>query len=369
MLEVDYAVIGLGAVGSAALYFLSKQEKNVLGIDRFDPPHTMGSSHGETRITRLAVGEGREYVTYAKRSQQIWKELEAITEEKLFDSVGGLLIESGTQAWVKYGGSSFFDKTQSYAESESISHQILKKKDLQKKFPAFQLTDEARGYFEPAAGYAFPDRIIRAQLDLAVQQGAEIRVHQPVTQLRQQGPWVEIDLREETIRAKKVLVSAGGWIKDFLDEKEKSQFQICRQVLHWVKLKKDSPMAANKSVFMWGYGPNPTDFLYGFPSLDGETVKIATEQFESVPHPDFLNRTVSQDEQQTFLKEKLEGKFEGLLPEILRSEVCFYTVTPDAKFVIKSHPGMSRVLMVSSCSGHGFKHASALGEQLANQLL
>ncbi|TFV95540.1 N-methyl-L-tryptophan oxidase [Algoriphagus kandeliae] len=368
MIEVDYAVIGLGAVGSAALYFLSKNGSNVLGIDRFDPPHSMGSSHGETRITRLAVGEGQEYVQFAKRSQQIWRELEQLTQEDLFRQVGGILIESGEQPWVKYGGSSFFDKTCTYADSESIPHEILRQGDLTKRFPAFETGSKARAYFEPSAGYVFPEKIIRSQLDLAAKNGAKIRVHQPVQAIRQREGWVEIQLREESIRAKKVLISAGGWVKDFLDENEKPKFKICRQVLHWVKLEKGGPMESIKSVFMWGYGQEPTDFLYGFPSLDGETIKVATEQFDEIPHPSFLDRTISKEEQQRFLSAKINGKFHGLLPEIERSEVCFYTVTEDAKFVVKSHPEMNQVLLVSACSGHGFKHASALGEHLASKL-
>ena len=79
----DVVVIGLGAVGSATLYQLSKRGINSLGIDQFEPPHTLGSSHGETRITRLAVGEGEEYVALAKRSHEIWAELEALSGKKI----------------------------------------------------------------------------------------------------------------------------------------------------------------------------------------------------------------------------------------------------------------------------------------------
>lgn len=369
MKSYDAVVIGLGAVGSAALYFLSKGIPSVLGIDRFDPPHSMGSSHGETRISRLAVGEGQEYVKLAKRSQDIWHSLEEESSEKLFCRVGGILLDSGTQSWNKYGGSSFFDTTCKIAESEAIPHEILHREMIQKRFPGFELGDEARGYVEPSAGYVFPERIIRTQLELAEKNGAKIQINQPVQSIRQNNGWVEIELSQERIRARQVLISAGGWIKDFLGVEEKIKFKICRQVLHWVAVQKGSPMAKLDSVFMWGYGPNPTDFLYGFPSLDGETLKIATEQFDETGHPDLLQRSVSQAEKDRFWEEKLRGKFRGLLPKITKSEVCFYTLSPDAKFVIHNHPQMDRVKVVSACSGHGFKHASALGEELAEELL
>ena len=88
----DVIVVGLGAMGSAALYQLAKRGIAVTGIDRFSPPHDRGSSHGESRITRQAIGEGEEYVPFALRSHEIWRELEADTGRSLFSSVGGLII-------------------------------------------------------------------------------------------------------------------------------------------------------------------------------------------------------------------------------------------------------------------------------------
>lgn len=369
MKEYNAIVIGLGAVGSAALYFLSKNGTQVLGIDRFDPPHPMGSSHGETRISRLAVGEGQEYVKLARRSQEIWNQLGQESSQQLFCQTGGVLIDSGLRPWTKHGGSSFFDTTCQIAQSEKIQHEILSEESIRKRYPAFVLSDQARGYLERSAGYAFPERIIRAQLDLAERNGAKIRINQPVRSIQQRNGWVEIDLIHERFRARQVVIAAGGWILDFLEKEEKERLKISRQVLHWIAFEKGSPMAELNSVFMWGFGPNPSDFLYGFPSLDGSTIKIATEQFEDSGHPDLLLRSVSRREKERFWEEKLQGKFQGLLPKFERSEVCFYTLTPDAKFVIRNHPQMDQVKFVSACSGHGFKHASALGEELAGELL
>ncbi|MGM0943746.1 MAG: N-methyl-L-tryptophan oxidase [Bacteroidota bacterium] len=367
MKEYNTVVIGLGAVGSAALYFLSQRDPNVLGIDRFDPPHSMGSSHGETRISRLAVGEGKEYVKYARRSQEIWRDLEQRSGERLFNQVGGLLVESGSQPWIKYGGASFFESTCQIAKEEGITHHLLDAVELKKQYPGFQLDEKARGYFESEAGFVFPEKVIQVQLNLAEKNGAKIRINQAVTSLEQNNGWVEISLAQEKIRAKKVILTAGGWVKDFLGEDAQEKFKICRQVLYWVKLEKNSPLKDLKSVFMWGYGSQSSDFLYGFPSLDRKSIKIATEQFEEVGHPDDLIRAVDRREAQRFWEEKLKGKFLGFEPEILKSEVCFYTMTEDAKFVIGPHPQMDRVNYVSACSGHGFKHASALGEQLAQE--
>lgn len=369
MKKVDIAVIGLGAVGSAALYFLSKSGKKVIGLDRFDPPHFMGSSHGETRITRLAVGEGEEYVSYAKRSQEIWKSLEAETRSQLFDPCGGILMDSGISPWGKHGGDGFFQKTIEIAKSSQIPHSTWSHSELKEKYPQFLLGEQGKAYFEPSAGIVFPERIIQTQLELACKNGAEIKVYSPVNSISTKNGSVILDLKEYQIEAKKVLISAGGWIKDFLPKEEKLGYKICRQVLHWVEIEEGYSHFEKSSVFMWGFGKNPEDFIYGFPTQDGRSVKMASESFLETSHPNNLDRSVSKGDQEAFWNEKVKGKILGLTGQFLKSEACFYTVRNDSKFVIKQFPNVPGALMVSACSGHGFKHSAALGEELAERIL
>jgi sarcosine oxidase len=367
MNHFDVVVVGLGAVGAAALYQLSQTGKKVLGIDRFDPPHTMGSSHGETRITRLAVGEGAEYVNLARRSHEIWKSLEAKTGHQIYFPVGGILMDSGIQPWGKHGADGFFDRTVSYAKQFEVRHEVLDSAQLKKRFTNFDLPASGKAYFEYEAGFLKPELAIQTQLNLAKENGAEILTNSPVLDIQKnQGGGIKLILEGKEITAGRVLVSAGGWVKDFLTEPDKNEFKICRQVLHWVET--DSDDWKDYPVFMWGFGPAPEDFIYGFPSLDGKTVKMATESFVETSHPSDLNREVSREEQAHFLEIKVKGKISGLQPKILKSTVCFYTVTEDAKFVVRPIAGMEEVLMVSACSGHGFKHSAALGELLKNRL-
>lgn len=368
MNHFDVVVVGLGAVGSAALYQLSGTGKKIMGIDRFDPPHVMGSSHGETRITRLAVGEGAEYVSLARRSHEIWKELEIITGNQIYFPVGGILMDSGIKPWGKHGAEGFFDRTVSYAEQFEISHEILDPTKLKNRYSYFELPESGKAYFEYEAGYLKPELAIETQLILAKKNGAEILTNSTVLDIQKNpGGGVKLILEGKEIRAEKVLISTGGWVKDFLTESEKAEFKICRQVLHWIAT--GSEDWEKYPVFMWGFGPAPEDFIYGFPSLDGKSVKMATESFIETSHPNELNRAVSLEEQKQFWEEKVNGKITGLKPNILRSKVCFYTVTEDAKFVIRPVAGMEEVLMVSACSGHGFKHSAALGELLKDRLI
>lgn len=368
MNRYDNVVVGLGAVGAAALYQLSGTGKKVLGIDRFDPPHFMGSSHGETRITRLAVGEGSEYVSLARRSHEIWRELEKKTGNQLYFPVGGILMDSGVQPWGKHGSDGFFDRTVSIAKEFGIRHELLDSVHLKKRYANFNLPASGKAYFEYEAGFLKPEFAIETQLNEAKRNGAQILTDSPVLDLQKiPGGGVKLILEGKEIIADKVLLSAGGWIKDFLEEKEKTEFKICRQVLHWVEI--DSEDWKDHPVFMWGYGANPEDFIYGFPSLDGKTVKMATESFVETFHPANLIREVSLEEQAWFWEEKVNQRISGLKPNIVKSTVCFYTVTEDAKFVVRPISGMEEVLMVSACSGHGFKHSAALGEYLKNQMV
>lgn len=367
MKRYDVVVVGLGAVGAATLYQLSLTGKNILGIDRFAPPHAEGSSHGETRITRLAVGEGGEYVSLAKRSHEIWKELEAKTGNQIYFPVGGILMDSGLEPWGKHGVDGFFERTVKYAHEFDVRHERLDPDQLLDRFPQFGLPKTGKAYFEPEAGYLKPELGIEVQIHQARANGAEILLNNPVLGIERVGLGSKIKLKDQEILADKVLIATGGWVKDFMDQDEKKAFKICRQVLHWIET---SEMDwTHQPVFMWGIGSRPEDFIYGFPSLDGRSVKMATESFVEIAHPNELNRVVSQDEQIAFWQDKIEGRIKGLQPKILRSTVCFYTMTEDSKFVIKDVSGLEGVTLVSACSGHGFKHSAALGEVLKDRLL
>lgn len=367
--KYDVVVIGLGAVGSATLFQLSKSGKHILGIDRYAPPHTLGSSHGESRITRLAVGEGEDYVALAQRSHQIWTEIEAETGVKIMTATTGILMDSGSKPWAKHGSDGFWDRTVSFAKRQNIKHEILDSETLKRRFPAFRLESSGSVYLELEAGYLRPETAIQTQLNLARKNGAELQFNSPVEAIGKSGDSILIQTNSQEILADRVLLSAGGWIRDFLPEAEKPKFKICRQVLHWLEVESGDIDWTNYPVWMWGFGPNPEDFIYGFPSLDGKTVKMASESFIDSDHPDRLDRTVSVEEQELFWNEKVAGKILGLKREFVKSVVCFYTVTEDARFVIESLPWMENVLLVSACSGHGFKHSAALGERLSKMLI
>ncbi|MDH3445695.1 MAG: FAD-dependent oxidoreductase, partial [Deltaproteobacteria bacterium] len=177
--EFDTMVLGLGAMGSAALYQLAKRGHRVIGIDQFSPPHKYGSSHGETRIIRQAIGEGEEYIPLALRSYQLWREIEREAGATLLVITGGLILEAQQSNAMMHGRRGFLARASQSAKRFAIRHEILETHDIRKRFPQFAVTNEL-GYFEHETGYLRPESCIHAQLDLARKYGAAIQTNEKV---------------------------------------------------------------------------------------------------------------------------------------------------------------------------------------------
>ena len=172
--NVDTIVLGLGAMGSAAIYQLAKRGHRVLGIDQFSPPHDYGSSHGETRIIRQAIGEGEEYVPLALRSYELWREIEREAGKELLVITGGLILENRQSNAMMHNRRNFLTRTIQCATQFNIRHEILEPQDIRKRYPQFAVTNEF-GYFEYETGYLRPELCIQAQLELAKRHGANLQ--------------------------------------------------------------------------------------------------------------------------------------------------------------------------------------------------
>ena len=232
-ITADIVVIGLGAVGSAALYQSAKLGARVVGIDRFKPPHDQGSSHGETRITRQAIGEGREFVPLVLRSNEIWEELEGATGRSLMTRNGGLVLASGEIGGSHHGSNSFLQDTIDAAVEFGIQHETLTAEDIRRLFPQFRLTANEEGYFEPGAGFLRPEACVEVQLDQARRFGAEICTSETVMDLRPAGDTVEVRTDKAHYSAAKVILTAGPWIAELPAAEYASHFQVYRQTLCW----------------------------------------------------------------------------------------------------------------------------------------
>jgi sarcosine oxidase len=358
-LTYDAIIVGLGAVGSAATYHLARRGAKVLGIDQFSPPHSFGSSAGETRITRKAIGEGDAYVPLVLRSYELFRELERESGESLLQVTGGLWISSPARQ-AETHVANFFDNTLAAAHRFGIEHELLSPPEIRRRFPQFNVRDNEGGYYEPGAGFLRPEASIRAHIALARKHGADIRVDSKVERLEDLPP------------ARSVIVAAGAWVKRFLPEEAARLFTVTRQVLYWFEVRGtvERFMPPNFPVWIWEL-QDRRNVIYGFPSIDGRTLKLATEQYAQATDPDSAAKRL--DVSALEMREMYETLVAPYLPNIgprcERAVSCLYTATPDFNFVIDRHPEREGVIVASACSGHGFKHSPAVGEALSQMVL
>lgn len=360
----EVAVLGLGAMGAATAYQLAKAGVRVIGVDRYHPPHTQGSSHGDTRITRLSVGEGAAYLPIVRNSHQIWRELEALSGESLFEQCGVLVMTSSPD-YDADDASDFTNRTFQLAKTYGIEHEVLSAEQIRQRFPQFStVLDSAVGYFEPGGGYVRPERCIAVQLQLAEEHGATLLKGETVTDITSHEQGVTITTDQRTIHADKVVVSAGMWSRELLGQPFDRLLRVCRQKLFWFELQENARFAQVSPTFIFTHGAGQSH--YGFPPLPGEgSLKVGTEQYSEESSPDTLDRTVSASEASDMFETHVRGKIAGVTSRVVKSAVCAYTVTPDSHFIIDEHPSLKNTLVVSACSGHGFKHSAALGEAVA----
>lgn len=362
----DIVVIGLGAMGSATLFQLAARGAEVLGIDRFSPPHELGSSHGETRVTRLGVAEGTALAPMVRRSHEIWKELEARTGERLFGQVGFLAISSEP---AQSGAAGFIERTLAVAQRSGVAHELIDAAEARRRYPWLNLADSDRVYFEPEGGYLHPERCVAAQLRLATEAGARLALETKVEAIIPRGAHVEIETDQGTILAGRVVVSAGAWASKLLGAHFSSLLRPTREILHWYDLEPSAPKEwAQAPAYIWSYGPGADQGFYGFPALDG-AVKVAHGEKTRRVDPDSFDRGSEEAESHDFYARAVDGRLKGLRVEASRRKTCLYTVSPDGGFVIDQWPDSERVLVVSPCSGHGFKHSAAIGEVVSQRLL
>jgi sarcosine oxidase len=366
MRSADVIVVGLGAMGSAASWQLASRGVSVIGIDRYAPPHAWGSTHGDTRITRLAIGEGREYVPLARRSHELWRDIERGSGAELLTQPGLVILA--------HPSSTFLAETRAAARQYGIEHRDLTNSELRAGFPMFAVDEETVGYHEPGAGYVRPERAVAAQLALAEREGARLNIGERVESWTASAGGVAVNTDRATYAAGQLLLCAGAWIGD-LAPRLRDVVAIYRQLLFWFPIRENYAALRDMPAFVWDVGGDQRGFVhldgfYGFPAIDGPDggVKVASESYEQTTVPDGRQHPASRSEIERMYRGCIAPYLPWLGGEPLRTVSCLYTSTRGARFIIDRHPDHDSVLVVSACSGHGFKHSPAIGEAVAQWL-
>ncbi|MFN2397990.1 MAG: N-methyl-L-tryptophan oxidase [Gemmatimonadaceae bacterium] len=352
----DAIVIGLGAMGSATLHALASRGISAIGIDQFSPPHTLGSTHGKSRIIREAYFEDPCYVPLLQRAYVCWAQIEGESGEKLFLKTGGLMI--GPEDGILVAGS------RRSAEHHHLSHEMLTTRDVRNRYPGLHPTDEMIALYEPRAGVLFPERSVRACLDLAVRKGAVTKLEERVVSWSADGGSVRVNTTHNSYSAARLVIAAGPWIARLLPELP-LHLNVERQLFHWFRPAERPEWFAHSAcpVALWEHEPGR--IFATFPDVAGQGVKIGVHHEGEITNADTVRRDTTAQEDRS-VRELLARFMPAAVGKLLDASVCLYTNTPDHHFLIDTHPAHHEVIIASPCSGHGFKFASALGEVLAD---
>ena len=346
-------------MGSAAARSLAVRGASVVAFDQLSPPHAFGSTHGHTRIIREAYYEHPLYVPLVQRAYALWAQLERESGETLLQTTGGVMV--GVEQ-----GALFQGALQS-ARAHGIAHELLDAAALKSRFPAYSPQADWVGLYEHRAGMLFPERCVAAALDQARALGAVIRAHERVTTWRRSGAGIRVETGAGIYEVGRLILSAGSWLPGLGElTGVRLPLEIERQLSHWFEpaSPNDGRYDASRCpVGLW----DTTDGGEIFATLpdDGNGVKCGMHHAGSSTSPDTVDRVITIAESEG-ARRVLEQVMPGAGGRLRDARVCLYTNTPDRHFLI-DWVDDERVLILSPCSGHGFKFASAIGE-IAAQL-
>ncbi|MBM3460918.1 MAG: N-methyl-L-tryptophan oxidase [Armatimonadetes bacterium] len=351
----DAIVLGLGAMGGAALHHLAKRGLRVLGFEQFRAGHARGSSHGQTRLIRKAYFEHPDYVPLLHRAYDLWHELEDATGQNLFEDGLGL---------VAFGppDSEIIRLTLECSRKHNLRVHEVSPADLRKRYPLLREPEGYRAVWDDEGGLLYVERCVLAHLDAARSHGAALKDRQRVLEWNASPSQVSVRTARATYTADRLVICAGAWSGQVLKTLG-IPLEIRRKVLFWYK---------EKEAGSYGMGKFPPFFydlpygrIYGFPALDGLGVKIADHMGGQVLDEPTPPRRLFPGDEETV--QRLRAKyFPGLEARRSHYAVCMYTMTPDENFVVAVHPHHPNVSIAAGFSGHGFKFAPVIGEILAD---
>ncbi|MFT4039372.1 MAG: N-methyl-L-tryptophan oxidase, partial [Thermomicrobiales bacterium] len=340
----DAIVVGVGGMGSAACYHLARRGLRTLGLERFDIPHMMGSSHGITRIIRLAYYEHPSYVPLLLRAFDLWDELAAESGRALLQ-VTGTVDASGPDEIV-------FTGSLASCQQWDLPHEVLTSAELSRRYPGYQLPPEHLALFQPRGGFLLPEQCISAHVNGALAAGAEIRARERVLGWDSGDGGVRVTTDRGVYEAERLVLAAGAWMGALVPQLRELAVPE-RQVLGWFAPKDRALFAPSRfPVFNLMV---PEGRYYGFPEWDVPGFKIGLyhHRLEQVDPDAFEREADARDE--AILRDATRRYFPGADGSVLALRSCMFTNTPDEHFIVDQLPGDDRVIVASPCSGHGFK--------------
>ncbi|MFJ8015371.1 N-methyl-L-tryptophan oxidase [Streptomyces sp. NPDC096339] len=354
-IDADVIVVGLGAMGSQTLWRLAERGVDAIGIEQFTPGHDRGASHGESRIIRSAYAEGASYVPLVKEAWQLWRELEEVSGAHLLEQTGALMVGPADSPVIAGPLAS--------ARAWDLKYQLLETAELREAFPQYVPADGLMGFYEEDAGYLRPEASVTAAVEAARVRGAEVLRESGVTAILPDPVRPRVRLGDRELTARHVVVAAGGWLPGLLPATARLM-HVERRVMGWFRVADPAAFEARRFPVFVHSDASGDHNLYGFPTLDGETVKVGLHTWpgiDEVIDPADGHRPPDQADAQRFA-EAVDRTFVGVDPQPVRMESCMYSLTPDRHFLVGPRADLPGLTLLAGFSGHGFKFATVIGE-------
>lgn len=359
----DAVVLGLGSMGSSALFYLSQQGLQVLGIDQFTPPHEFGSHTGQSRIIRKAYFEHPDYVPLLERAYANWKFIENLASTKLYFETGFFYAATPDSA--------LLNGVRQSALLYNIP--LLTSQDqIQKQYgiDSIYIPNHFETLLEPEAGFLKPEACIETYCREAVKRNATIVTNEKIISWNKVNDLFYISTTQATYRARKLVITTGAWTSSLIPQ-TKATLRVTRQCVIWVQ-------PSHPERFQLGNFPCWTiadeqhpGIFYGFPILNEKDfgkptgLKFAHHAPGETFNPENPIPLNSQQETEK-LKSIFHRYFHERIEEVLAVKSCLYTYSPDENFIIDFLHNDRDAVFACGFSGHGFKFASVVGEILSD---
>lgn len=358
MQTYDAIVVGVGGMGSAALYHLARRGARVLGIEQFGEAHDRGSSHGRSRVLRRAYFEHADYVPLLDRSYRLWDDLEARAERKLVERCG--LAMCGAP------GSKVIAGVRRAREAHSLDVREWGPAEVEARLAGFRIPEDHEALFEPDAGILYVEECVRAHCAAAAAAGAEVHWNETIGKILGDAGGVRIETDRDSYHAARLIVCAGPWTGRLLAALQ-LPLEVRRTFAVWYACERPSlRLEAGLPVFVI---ETPESFFYGIPALDERGVKLGEHVGRQlVEDPGNVDRELHPADV-VGVEDFLERYLPGMTGARRDASICMYTMTPDQHFIVDRHPHEPAIVFAAGFSGHGFKFAPAIGSALAELAL
>lgn len=351
----DAIVIGVGGMGSAAVYHLARRGWKVLGLEQYGIPHDLGSSHGHSRMIRYTLQEHPSYVPLVRRAYELWHQLEDAAGQTLLVTTGS--VRAGPP------DSRFFQGAKEACDVHGIPYEILTSAEINKRFPGYRFPEEISSVYQADGGFLLPERCILEHVRAAKEAGAEVHDWETVQNWQPDGEGVTVHTDRDAYTTGRLVITAGAWAAKLTPQVARYAMPE-RQVLGWFQPERPD-LFRPESFPVFGIWTEQGRY-YGFPSYGVPGFKIGrAHHLRQQVDPDRMDREVHAEDEE-ILRQFTSRYFPLGAGPALTLTTCMYTNTPDEHFIIDVLPSHPQVSVAAGFSGHGFKFASVIGEIMAD---